>query len=428
MSVHTVSDECAGSAATTTNYTYDYLNRMTAAGINNATTTFAYDQGGQRAQMIVGSTTYYYPSKFYSVASSTGAGAKYATTTSYIFVGDTLVAYINQLYQGGAASGTPQYYYVHPDHLGSTNVLTNASGTVVQTLDYYPYGSTRVNSGSDVSARKYIGQFYDPSDNLSYLNARYYDSNRGQFLSEDPMFWEVGQTDTGKSILSNPQLLNSYSYAANNPIVGKDADGRLVELVSRPVFDVKGTYVGAHAFFLVNPDHPSQVNIVGLEKNIPTFTLGGYPTGSGVNPITDKLTKSIGTFKGGNDNAYVFGNSPILSKVTITPPAGQTDTQFVNSLGQAYNDIDLNGMGYFGLGNKMTPGFYYGNSNNFAYTLGTRAGVSQQMNAFNPNAGAYFGAPGYGMLPTTSIYRQIMQTISNIQSLVSKLTVETKSK
>lgn len=33
--------------------------------------------------------------------------------------------------------------YIHPDHLGSTNVVTDASGTVVQTLDYYPYGTTR---------------------------------------------------------------------------------------------------------------------------------------------------------------------------------------------------------------------------------------------------------------------------------------------
>src|SRR5262249_43121455 len=155
-------------------YTYDYLNDMTAAGINNATTTFTYDANGQRVSMAVGTTsttTTVYPSKFYSIASSTISGKSYATTTEYIYAGDDLIATVEQALVNGVATGTPQRRYVHLDHLGSTNVVTNASGTVQQTLDYYPYGASRVNSGSDVVARKYIGQFYDPSENLSYLNA-----------------------------------------------------------------------------------------------------------------------------------------------------------------------------------------------------------------------------------------------------------------
>ena len=64
-----------------------------------------------------------------------------------------------------------------------TNVVTNASGTVVETLDHYPYGVTPIsaNTGGADSARKYIGQFADPS-NLDYLNARYYDLAQGQFI------------------------------------------------------------------------------------------------------------------------------------------------------------------------------------------------------------------------------------------------------
>jgi hypothetical protein len=43
--------------------------------------------------------------------------------------------------------------------------FTNASGTAVQILDFYPYGATRINSsvGGADSARKYIGQFADQS-------------------------------------------------------------------------------------------------------------------------------------------------------------------------------------------------------------------------------------------------------------------------
>jgi hypothetical protein len=89
-------------------------------------------------------TTYFYPFKWYSVASSTGSGAKYATTTDYVFNGDSLVATVDQQTASGNATGTAKTRYIHPDHLGSTNVVTDENDAVVQTLDYYPYGGTHV--------------------------------------------------------------------------------------------------------------------------------------------------------------------------------------------------------------------------------------------------------------------------------------------
>jgi RHS repeat-associated protein len=53
------------------------------------------------------------------------------------------------------------------------------------------------------------------------LNARYYDSQRGQFLSEDSVF--LG--DPANQNLANPQSLNSYSYALDNPINREDPSG-----------------------------------------------------------------------------------------------------------------------------------------------------------------------------------------------------------
>ena len=120
--------------------------------------------------------------KWYSIASSTGSGAKYATTTEYVFNADTLLSTTDQQFASGVATGTAQTRHIHPDHLGSTNVVTNASGTVVQTLDYYLFGSTRISSGQNVSNRQYIGQFKDDL-NLNFLNSRYMELSRGQFLS-----------------------------------------------------------------------------------------------------------------------------------------------------------------------------------------------------------------------------------------------------
>jgi RHS repeat-associated protein len=207
---------------TTTTYVYDYANRLTALGAGGATTTYAYDWAGNRVSQTGTTTTYLYPFKWYSVASSTGTGAKFATTTDYVFNGDTLLATVDQQSASGVATGSPSTRYIHPDHLGSTNVVTNESGAVVQTMDYYPYGGTRISvSTSTKERRQFIGQFTDDST-LSYLNARYYDGGRGQFVTQDPVF--LG--DPKSQNLVNPQSLNTYSYSADNPIVKKDPSGR----------------------------------------------------------------------------------------------------------------------------------------------------------------------------------------------------------
>ena len=117
-----------------------------------------------------------------------------------------------------AAGSMPRY--IHTDHLGGTNVVTTASSTVIEISGYYPYGAQNLEQRSEPYSeqRKYIGQEYDESTKLNYLNARYYDGVRGQFISEDPMFWS-------KPNLTNPQAMNSYSYSEGNPIIKSDPSG-----------------------------------------------------------------------------------------------------------------------------------------------------------------------------------------------------------
>ena len=75
-----------------------------------------------------------------------------------------------------------------------------------------------MKSRAGVGSPIYIGQVYDASSNLNYLNARYQDPARGEFLSQDPVFWS-------KQNLSDPQSLNSYSYGNDNPITNSDPTG-----------------------------------------------------------------------------------------------------------------------------------------------------------------------------------------------------------
>lgn len=188
-----------------------------------STSTYEYNTEGQRVSVTVGTTTTYYPNKNYSVSNG--------VPTKHIFLGDELISTI----YSSSTQAIP--YYIHTDHLGSTNVVTNASSTIAELTDYYTYGSPRISqkSGSFVEKRKYIGEDYDKETNLSYLNARYYDGQRGQFISQDPVFIYMGNNAEIRErydvdmimLLSDPQQLNSYSYARNNPIIYKDPTGNL---------------------------------------------------------------------------------------------------------------------------------------------------------------------------------------------------------
>src|SRR6266480_3664080 len=65
------------------------------------------------------------------------------------------------------------------------------------------------------------------------LNARYYESTRGQFISQDPSFLSIGDLNAVKQVtgqdqrafLADPQLVNSYNYGRDNPITNKDPNG-----------------------------------------------------------------------------------------------------------------------------------------------------------------------------------------------------------
>ena len=208
-------------------YTWDWRNRLASAERSGGgITSYGYDHTGQRVFKATGTATTSYPNKYYNLATTTGA----ATTTKHIFAPDgTLLATVV------GASTTATTTYLHPDHLGGTNVTTDEDGEVTQTLDYYPYGSQRIATGSFSEQRRFIGEEYDPDTEFSYLNARYYQGSRGQFMSQDPVFLGIGSGGQDKrskqqlgALLSDPQILNAYSYSRNNPLNLSDPSGEFL--------------------------------------------------------------------------------------------------------------------------------------------------------------------------------------------------------
>jgi RHS repeat-associated protein len=194
-------------------YAWDYANRLASS----TGASYAYNHLDQRVSKVVDGTTTYYPNSLYTASA--------ATTTKNIYMGDTLVASVE-----GAGTSTAVLSYLYQDHLGSTRFATDDFGNLTQSLDYAPYGGESTSTSRDTTDRHYIGQEYDEESNLSYMNARYYEGSRGQFLSQDPVFHEIGLTPDGKAAMLNPQLMNSYSYAGNNPITSKDPTGRFIEI------------------------------------------------------------------------------------------------------------------------------------------------------------------------------------------------------
>ncbi len=86
--------------------TWDYLNRMLSAGFDSSTTTYAYDPAGNRVLQTSTTSTTFYPNKFYSFASTLIGSTTYATSTNYIWNGDTLPATIDQKLVNGSATVT----------------------------------------------------------------------------------------------------------------------------------------------------------------------------------------------------------------------------------------------------------------------------------------------------------------------------------
>lgn len=177
-------------------YSDDNLPETISSGVQ--TTRFTYDGFGSRLQKT-GSITYI--GKTYECFFDSGANI----CSKFIFAGDARIA---------VKTDTETLYY-HTDHLGSTIALTNAGGSKVENIVYYPFGESRSDTGTAGVDHKFTGQELDGETGLYNYNARLYSSDIGRFVSPDPIISDP----------SDPQNLNRYSYVLNNPLNLIDPSG-----------------------------------------------------------------------------------------------------------------------------------------------------------------------------------------------------------
>ena len=118
---------------------------------------------------------------------------------------------VSVLLNGQFLQAQTAIYYIHPDHLGTPQVMTDANQTVVWQADYDPFGEANIIVETVTNNVRFPGQYFDQETNLHYNLNRDYDPGIGRYIESDPIGLEGGN--------------NTYAYVGNNPIVRTDPLG-----------------------------------------------------------------------------------------------------------------------------------------------------------------------------------------------------------
>jgi RHS repeat-associated protein len=186
-------------------------------------------------------------------------------THENVYLAGSLIATIDRAWPSNAVLATK---YQHTDALGSPVAVTNASGQLIERMDYEPWGAIIGNPAR--SGMGYTGHVMDGATGLTYMQQRYYDQSIGRFLSMDPM-----AADT-----VNGWNFNRYNYAANNPYKFKDPDGRAIETG----WDVANIVMGVASFTknVASGNYAgAAVDAVGVVVDTAAAVTPGVPGGAG---------------------------------------------------------------------------------------------------------------------------------------------------
>jgi len=113
------------------------------------------------------------------------------------------------------AAGTKSVTYYYSDPQGNVLATTDASGNIISTRDYRPYGQAAL--GPSAPEPGYAGHVEDVDTSFVYMQARYYDPTTGRFVSVDPR----------PPVSGNVFGFSRYLYVNGNPITRIDPTGEV---------------------------------------------------------------------------------------------------------------------------------------------------------------------------------------------------------
>jgi RHS repeat-associated protein len=206
--------------------TYDGENRMVTATNGGVSSSYTYAADGRRVRRIIGGVETW---QVYGIGGELlaeyAAGAfPSAAQKEYGYRGGQMLVVWDW-----SETGDRQLQWLVQDHLGSTRMVVDRSGSLggVRRHDFAPFGeelsagvgirSAALGYGADSTRQKFTGYEHDDETGLDFAQARYYASVQGRFTSVDPLM--------ASATVRNPQTWNRYAYVLNNPLTLVDPDG-----------------------------------------------------------------------------------------------------------------------------------------------------------------------------------------------------------
>jgi len=197
---------------------YNYDNKPTLiTNYGSNSLLFTYDGNGQRVKK------YNYSTGYTVLYFGGGYEKRGDVGIIHLFAGNQRVVSVG-------TDGYTQIY--HPDHLGSSWIVTDIYGAIKEKNEFYPFGGSIVSESFDSSPNfppvnyTFTGQEEDDEVGLYNYGARLYDPVLGRFISPDRLVPDPG----------DPQALNRYSYCLNNPLIYIDPSGELIFGIDTFVF------------------------------------------------------------------------------------------------------------------------------------------------------------------------------------------------
>ncbi len=111
----------------------------------------------------------------------------------------------------GGPGGATDVAYLHTDHLGTPQAMTDANAQVLWWRDQTPFGQAVATGGFSQNPLRFPGQIADAESGLAYDYFRDYDPALGRYIQSDPIGLGGG--------------LNTYGYVGGNPIGRIDPRG-----------------------------------------------------------------------------------------------------------------------------------------------------------------------------------------------------------
>lgn len=232
------------------NYSYDGRNRLSIR---------------QTLNMTPSGTTYMiHDSSDHIIAEIDSSGQ---TVREYIWLGDVPVAVLD----GSSSSSSPTLLWVHVDHLGRPEMLTDVNKTIKWKAVYEPFGSVSSISGAAALQMRFPGQWFQLEAGLSYNWYRHYDGTLGSYTQPDPLGLALGPAAEFPFVIADQDskysIINSYHFSALLSVLGVDQNTNLMLSGVKAVYsakksDAKSYLYSSSASLLLKQDYSYNSRIV----------------------------------------------------------------------------------------------------------------------------------------------------------------------